>query len=197
MREVLPGIFHWKTREPGGDDATHSYYIGATSPALLIDPRPPQQEGLAWFSARQEPKDIFLTSRHHFHAAAAFAGAFGAQIWCHEKGLAGFTHGERIRPFKHGDRLPGGVIALQIGGVSEEETAFYLPLHGGVLAVGDALVCANRALRLNGAGPEAVDAQLKAAFRRELAAHPVKHLLLAHGAPVIGTGGKQLARIVA
>ncbi len=200
MREVLPGIYHWKTYHDGIGQSVHSYYIGATSPAVLIDPRQPRV-GMEWFSARQEPKDIFLTNRHHYRHSAAFAAAFGAQIWCHEKGLAEFTHGERIKPFKHGAKLPGGVIALQIGALCEEETAFYLPIHGGVLAVGDALIRARKSLafvpdELMGDDPEKVKAGLKAAFRKQLAEHPVKHLLLAHGAPVIGNAGEQLARIL-
>lgn len=200
MREVLPGVWHWTTANNDAESAVHSYYLGATSPALLIDPRLPKV-GMEWFSARQEPKDIFLTSRHHYRHAAAFAAAFGAQIWCHEKGLREFTHGERIKPFKHGEKLPGGVMAWQIGALCEDETAFYLPLHGGVLAVGDALIRVQRQLsfgpdELLGDNPEVVKMQLKEAFRRQLAAHPVKHLLLAHGAPLINNGGEQLERFL-
>ena len=156
MREVLPGVYHWQTFDGTLAKLVHSYYVGATSPALLIDPRRPP-EGLAWFSARQEPKDILLTSSVHHDAAVEFAATFGARIWCHD--------GERVKLFAYGDRLPGGVSALPLDAWGSGESAFYLPLHGGVVALGNALA---------GMVPDAAKAMIE-----RLAARPIKHWLLA------------------
>src|SRR5919109_1619763 len=48
MQEILPGIFHWITFHEGIEQDVHSYYIAATDPAVLIDPRIPA-EGIQWF----------------------------------------------------------------------------------------------------------------------------------------------------
>jgi hypothetical protein len=39
MKEILPGVFHWKTFHEGIQAYVHSYYTNATDPPVLIDPR--------------------------------------------------------------------------------------------------------------------------------------------------------------
>lgn len=133
MNEILTGIHHWKALDPELGRTVHSFYISATRPALLIDPRRPRH-GFEWFSARQEPKDILLTGAAHFGHAAEFAAVFGAEIWCHRAARAHVSHGGRVRFFEHGATLPGGVIALPAGPVG---TAFYIEAEGGVIIAGD------------------------------------------------------------
>ena len=201
MREILTGIWHWATFHEGIQSKVHSYYVDATHPAVLIDPRVPK-EGLAWWHGRPGPKDVYLTNRHHYRHSQDFAAAFGATVWCHEKGLHEFTHGEKVRAFQHGQTLPGGVLALRIGALCDEETAFYLPVGGGVVAFGDSLVNQHGHLgfvpdELMGDDPATVKRGLVEAFRGVLAGRRFSHLLMAHGAPVIGRGREALERVVA
>ncbi len=42
--------------------------------------------------------------------------------------------------FQHGDVLPGGVEALEVGVMCPEETAFLVPVGEDVLAIGDAMI---------------------------------------------------------
>lgn len=201
MRKLFPGIYHWTSFHEGIQARVHSYFIDAVEPACLIDPRLPK-EGLDWFDDHAVPENIYLTNRHHYRHSKAFVKAFGAEVWCQAKGLHEFTHGEKVRSFKHGQVLPGGVTALGIGSLCDEETAFYLPLHGGILAIGDALVRSSHGLQfvpddLMGDDPEGVKRGLVEAFRHQIERHPVTHLLLAHGSPVLYSGGKDLGRFLA
>jgi len=201
MEEILPGIFHWTSFHEGIHSRVHSYYVSALCPACLIDPRVPK-EGLAWFGGRPTPQNIYLTNRHHYRHSQAFAAIFGATVWCDEQGLHEFTHGEAVRPLKHGQTLPGGVVALPVGALCEEETAFYLPLDNGVVAFGDALVELDGGLgfvpdELMGDDPAAVKQGLLKSFRKILDQRPFKHLLMAHGSPVTDRGHEALAQFVA
>lgn len=63
MKEILPGVYHWKTFHEGIQAYVHSYYLEATTPAVLIDPRIPK-DGLSWFSEHKTPAHIYLTNRH-------------------------------------------------------------------------------------------------------------------------------------
>ena len=139
MKEILPGVFHWKTFHEGIQAYVHSYYTNATDPPVLIDPRVPAQ-GIDWFAAHGAPQHVYLTNRHHYRHSDRFEERYGAQVWCHKDGLHEFTHGEKVRGFSHGKTLPGGVLALKVAALCPEETALYLPLHGGILSVGDAIV---------------------------------------------------------
>jgi len=190
MQELLPGVFHWKTFHEGIQAYVHSYYINATDPPVLIDPRVPKQ-GLEWFAAHGAPKHIYLTNRHHYRHSGQFAERFGAQVWCHKDGLHEFTHGEKVKGFAHGRELPGGILALKVAALCPEETALYLPVNGGILSVGDAIVRYKGKLgfvpdEYMGDDPEGVKYGLQKAFLKHLREREFDHLLFAHGAPWIG-----------
>lgn len=190
MKEILPGMFHWKTFHKGIQAFVHSYYINATDPAVLIDPRIPAQ-GIEWFAAHGAPQHVYLTNRHHYRHSGRFVARYGVRVWCHKDGLHEFTQGEKVRGFSHGKELPGGILALKVGALCPEETALYLPLNGGLLSVGDAIVRNRGKLSFvpdeyMGNNPKSVKRGLRKAFLEHLREREFDHLLFAHGAPWIG-----------
>ncbi|MBU1223978.1 MAG: hypothetical protein KKA22_01760 [Gammaproteobacteria bacterium] len=190
MKEILPGVFHWKTFHKGIQAYVHSYYINATDPAVLIDPRIPAQ-GIEWFAAHGAPQHVYLTNRHHYRHSGRFVARYGVRVWCHKDGLHEFTQGEKVRGFSHGKELPGGILALKVGALCPEETALYLPLNGGLLSVGDAIVRDRGKLSFvpdeyMGNNPKSVKRGLRKAFFDHLREREFDHLLFAHGAPWIG-----------
>ena len=201
MKEILPGVYHWKTFHEGIQAYVHSYYVNAVDPPVLIDPRVPAQ-GIEWFAPRGAPRHAYLTNRHHYRHSGRFAERYGTQVWCHRAGLHEFTHGQKVRGFAHGRELPGGILALKVASLCPEETALYLPLHGGILAVGDAIVRWKGRLGFvpdayMGDDPEGVKRGLRDAFRRHLRERAFDHLLFAHGAPWIGGARAGLERFLA
>lgn len=200
MQEILPNVFHWTTFHEGIGEDVHSYYFAGTQPPVLIDPRVPD-EGLAWFKDRPRPAQIYLTNRLHYRHSDRFNREFEASVWCHSAGLHHFDATRPVRGFDHGDRLPGDIIALAIDALCPEETAFYSPQHGGVLAIGDALIRHGEALgfvpdELMGDDPGTVKEGLRNAFERHLA-RDFEHLLFAHGEPWIGHGKAALTGFLA
>jgi hypothetical protein len=190
MKEILPGVFHWKTFHEGIQAYVHSYYINATDPPVLIDPRVPAQ-GIGWFAAHGAPQHIYLTNRHHYRHSDRFAARYGAEVWCHKDGLYEFTAGGKVKGFSHGKELPGGILALKVGALCPEETALYLSLNGGLLSLGDAIVRSRGKLGFvpdayMGDDPKGVKRGLQKAFRQHLREREFDHLLFAHGAPLIG-----------
>lgn len=201
MKEILPGVYHWKTFHEGIQTYVHSYYVNAVDPPVLIDPRVPAQ-GIEWFAPRGAPRYAYLTNRHHYRHSGRFAERYGTRVWCHRAGLHEFTHGEKVRGFAHGRELPGGILALKVASLCPEETALYLPLHGGILAVGDAIVRWKGRLGFvpdayMGDDPAGVKRGLRDAFRRHLRERAFDHLLFAHGAPWIGGARAGLERFLA
>lgn len=200
MKEILPGVFHWKTFHPGIGAYVHSYYLSATDPPLLIDPRVPA-EGIEWFARHGSPRHVYLTNRHHYRHSDRFAARYGAQVWCHKDGLHEFTRGEKVRGFAHGRELPGGILALKVAALCPEETALYLAANGGVLSIGDAIVRAHGRLgfmpdEYMGDDPEAVKRGLRKAFLKHLREREFDHLLFAHGAPLVGGAREALGKFV-
>lgn len=200
MEQILPDVYHWTTFHEGIEQTVHSYLISALEPAVLIDPRLPS-EGLDWFRRHLTPRYSFLTNRHHYRHSRLFAATFGTEVWCNEKGLHEFKHHEKVYPFRHGEELPGHVLALPVGSLCEEETAFYIPVHGGILAIGDAVVDTNHGLgfvpdELMGSHPEKVKEGLRVALGHILQ-RSFAHLLLAHGEPIVDKGHEELEQAIA
>lgn len=196
MREILPGLFHWTKIHERIRIRVHSYYL--REPGVLIDPTLPRG-ALAWFEEHGPPREILLTNRHHYRHSGRFADAYGCVVRCHRAGLHEFTRGERVEPFDHGDELPGGIRALDVGALCPEETA--LLLQGGALAMGDAVI---RGLggklefvpdAYMGEAPAGVKRGLRQALRR-LLEEDWDALLLAHGAPLVKGGKRALERFV-
>ena len=195
MREVLPGVWHWTAHHPKLGIVVSSYWLEGGG--VLIDPLVPEQEGLEWFALRsREPAAVLLTNRHHLREAPRFAERFGCPILCNGAGLHEFAGGPEVAGFAPGDRLPGGVIACEVGAICPDETALYLP-EQRALALADGIVRGGAA----GAGgplgfvpdslmddPPTTKRGLLAACERLLAELDFDHLLLAHGGPVIGEG---------
>ena len=102
--------------------------------------------------------------------------------------------------FDHGDDLPGGVRALEVGVLCPEETALYIPLAGDILAIADAIVRDGDDLGfvpdyLLGDDPEDVKRGLREVFTRHLDID-FDHLLFAHGSPWIGGAKEGLRRFL-
>ena len=199
MQEILPGIFHWTTFHEGIGQDVHSYYVSAAEPAYLIDPRVPDEK-IGFFTKLNPPANIYLTNRLHYRHSGRFAKRYGARVWCHRAGLHAFGGGKKVRGFSHGDTLPGGVIALEVGVLCPEETAFLIPHGKGALSIGDAIIREDGELGfvpdyLMGDDPEGVKRGLKKAFTSHLG-RDFDALLFAHGEPVVRGGKTALRRFL-
>lgn len=203
IRQILPGVFHWRTVHPAIRIAVSCYYLEAAR--TLLDPLLPG-EGLAWFTGRGPPRHILLTNRLHSRQSGRFVEAFGCDVWCNEAGLAHFgeqgeIQGLRVRGFRPGELLPGGIESHEVGVLCPDETAFRIPGVEPALAVADGVVRDGEGPLafvpdpLLGDDPEAVKRGLRTAYRRLLALD-FEHLLLAHGHPWIGGARQALAEFV-
>jgi hypothetical protein len=159
--------------------------------AALIDPMLPE-EGVEAFRGRA-PEVILLTNRHHYRHSDRFVEAFGCRVLCHRAGLHEFAGGPEVQGFSFGDDVANGVLALEVGVLTPEETAFHIDSAPGALSFADAFLNRDSGLgfmpdNLIGDDPETVKEGLRDSFRR-LLAHDFDALLVAHGDP-IPRGGK-------
>jgi len=205
MQEVLPGVHHWTTVHPRIGIPVSSYWLDEAG--VAIDPLVPDEGGgLEWFAARPtRPQAVLLSNRHHYRHSAELAEAFGCSVHCNRVGLHEFTHGEVVAGFEPGDVLPGGVVAHAVGGICPDDTALYLPEQRAVV-LADAVVRGAPHGQDGPPGfvpdmlmddPPATKRALLAALERLLDELAFEHVLLAHGAPLIGDGREQLRELVA
>jgi hypothetical protein len=203
MQEVLPGVFHWTVVHPRIQIPVSSYWLEETG--ALIDPLVPEPEGIEWFADRTlAPVAVLLSNRHHYREADRFAERFGCAVSCNRLGLHEFSQGEAVQGFDVGALLPGGAVARELGGICPDDTALHLSdmralvLADGVIRggpygeqgplgfVGDPLMD----------DPPATKRALIAACACLLEELDFRHLLLAHGGPVIGNGRELMQELV-
>jgi hypothetical protein len=203
VREVLPGVFHWTAIHPRILIEVSSYWL--EDGGVLIDPLVPPDVGLEWFADRPTPPAaIVLSNRHHYRDSARFVEQFASPVYCCRSGLHEFTHDEPVTGFDPGDRLPGGLVAYEVGGLCPDETALYLPARRAV-AFADGVVRGGPRGHAGALGfvpdalmddPPATKRNLLAAFARMLRDLDFEHVLLAHGGPLVGDGRAQLEELV-
>jgi hypothetical protein len=200
MDEIAPGILHWTAIHPSHGMRVSCYLHRPTRTA--IDPLLPAEGIAALDTEDRRPRAIVLTNRHHRRSAPELAEAFGAPIHVSRAGLHEYADRTDVGPFDPGDVLEGGLEVCEVGAICPDEVALYLPDV-------EALACADGVVRwepddplgfvpdsLLGDAPDEVRAGLRAAYGR-LAELPFRHLLLAHGNPVVGDGRAALAAFAA
>lgn len=198
MNEIIPGVWHWTAFHEGIGSDVSSYMVERAS--ALIDPMLPE-DGVEAFRGR-EPEVILLTNRHHYRHSDRIVEEFGCPVLCHEAGLHEFEGGPPVQGFAFGDDVADGVLALEVGALTPEETAFHIDAGPRALSFGDALVnVPDSGLtfvpdKYIGDDPEAVKEGLREAFRR-LLAHDFDALLVAHGAPMPSRGKSALLEFAA
>jgi len=206
-REILPGLFHWTAAHPKIKIEVSSYWL--SDARALLDPLLPPG-GVAWLREAGPPEHVILTNRHHWRHCSEIVSEFGCTVWCNELGLHeldGEPGRERVRGFRAGDALPGGIESHAVGELCPDETALRFDLAGGgaCLAVADGVVRMGEQARGDGpltyvpdvliaeepAQVEAVKRGLRQAYLR-LCDLKWDTLLLAHGLPRVGDGKEAL-----
>lgn len=206
-RAILPGVVHWTVRHPKIGIEVSSYWI--EGPRVLLDPLLPSG-GVDWLAEVGPPEHVILTNRHHWRDSSEIVRAFGCPVWVSELGLhevEGEPGAERVRPFRAGEALPGGIESHEVGALCPDETALRigLPEGGACLAVADGVARFGEGGR--GDGPltfvpdwliadeaeevERVKRGLREAYR-QLCGLEWETLLLAHGLPLVGEGRERL-----
>jgi hypothetical protein len=195
VREILPGLFHWTAVHPKIRIEVSSYWWRERR--VLLDPLLPT-EGVGAFHG-MDPEHVILTNRHHWRHSSELVAALGCTVWCNEEGLHEFTHGEPVRGFRAGEKLPGGIESHAVGVLCPDETALLLPVRGGALAVADGVVrdhggpLAFVPDALIGDDPATVKKGLRAAYAGLCTKLEFDTLLLAHGLPIVG-GAREALR---
>jgi hypothetical protein len=193
MREILPGILHWKAVHPNLRIKVSSYY--AEPARALIDPMAPP-EALEMLDERDPPERILLTNRHHLRDSGLLRERFGCPILCNENGLHEFEGGPDVEGFAFGEEVAPGIEALEVDVLCPEETALLIRHGEGALAVADGLINYGGIGfvpdELMGSHPSEVRRGLLAAYAG-LLDQPFGAILFAHGEP-LPSGGKEALR---
>ena len=201
MEELVPGIFRWELPHPawspedaeggqGWDEVVASYLVETAAGPVLLDPLVADDGWEALDGALDgRAPDVLLTLFWHTRSTPAVLERYaGATAWIHEPAAELVRErGAEGRTFVPGDALPGRIQAIDVR--RAYEVAFLLPEQREI-GVGDVLLVdrPGGARLLPPSWYRGDYEALVAALGEELLPLEFDHLLLAHGAPVLGTG---------
>ena len=190
MQEIAPGLRRWTSWHDHWEEDVGSVAVDTSDGLVLIDPlEPPADLG--------QPAHVLVTVYWHARATADM----GARTWAPSRSLRPLAN-RGVEAVDAAADLPGGILSFPTARAAE--AVYWLPDQRAVV-VGDVLLGA-------GAKPRATDDPLRLCPERWLgkATHedlrtslrplldlPVEHVVVSHGAPVIGAGARELERVLA
>lgn len=191
LAEVAPGLRRWTAWHDEWQEDVGSVAVDTDDGLVLIDPLDPPR-GL------RRPKHVLLTLFFHARSTKAL------HVWAHESaGRSLANRGiELTDPIGSAPRLPGGIRAFETA--RRGEVVYWLPRQRA-LVVGDVLLGAGAKPRATGDPlrlcPErwlgkATQDDLRASLA-PLLELPVSRVLVSHGTPVLRSGRRALAAVLA
>jgi glyoxylase-like metal-dependent hydrolase (beta-lactamase superfamily II) len=193
-QEIAPGLHRWTARHDEWNEQVGSLALETEDGLVLIDPIDPPR-------SFRRPEHVLLTVFWHGRSAGELETK---HVWAWSRSTRRLRNrGVAVTDeFAGGDELPGGVRPLETA--RDGEVVFWLASTRAV-AVGDVLLGA-------GAKPRATGDPLRLCPERWLgnASHddlreslrpllefPVQRVLVSHGEPVLRTGKRALAKVLA
>lgn len=204
-QQILPGIWYWTAPHPRIGFEVASYWID--DGGVLVDPVLPPGTGIDWFRTRPAPPSaIVLSNRHHARESELFVERFACPVLVPRTGLHEFEGGTlAVTPYDPGDRLPGGLVVHEIGSLCPDDMALQLVPAGAVLFA-DGVVLGGPGGQENLLGfvpdslmddPPGTKRGLLAAVTRLLDETEFRHVLCAHGGPLLDVGRQGLEDLIA
>ena len=132
-REILPGVYQWTV-------AWHrytleSYLVDTDDGVVAIDPQDLSPLG----GVLSRVRHVILTNHYHERAAAIWRHRFDAPVWAPAGDVGDLETLTPNHVYSAESELPGGLLAVGLGGISAGEHALFSSENRGVLFVGDAL----------------------------------------------------------
>ncbi|MBI4020297.1 MAG: hypothetical protein HY367_03110 [Candidatus Aenigmarchaeota archaeon] len=187
LKEILPGIFTWEHYVVSKGILINGFYLKKEQ--VFLDPPKMDPYELLEIGRLGAPKDIIITNRDHARDAEHYRSYFKTRprIWINEaeKEAAAI---QIDKTFRHKEKLPGNIFAMQVeNNKATGETALWLEKHKA-LVFGDALIGAPPG-ELN-LLPRLQPSKEAREGVRPLLGLDFSHVLVAHGAHIIGDGRK-------
>lgn len=194
MTSLPAGLRHWRAIHPDLHADVSSYAL--VEEGVLLNPLLP--DGDASVLEGVTVRAVVLNNRLHVRDVERLGAPDGVSVHAPTPGIEDLAElAVDVEGYADGDELPGGLRAIEVGGLSPDEFALHLPQYRA-LAVADGVMRKGEGEleampdSLLGDDPDAVRAALAQAFGRLAEELDFDHLLLAHGDPVIGDGREQL-----
>jgi glyoxylase-like metal-dependent hydrolase (beta-lactamase superfamily II) len=205
VERIADGLWQWTGYHEEWKQEVGCVYVETPDGVCLVDPLVPPEDRAKFLEALDRdvariglPVHVLVTVFWHTRNAAELAERYGAEIWAPSRARAAVERraGRKVRTFRPGDQLPGGIDAHATA--RSNEVVLFLPAHRALVAGDVMLGTDDGSLRLcpDSWLPDGVDREALRISLLPLLELPVAHVLVSHGRSVLGTGGEALRRML-
>jgi glyoxylase-like metal-dependent hydrolase (beta-lactamase superfamily II) len=205
VARIADGLWRWTAFHEEWKHDVGCVYVESEDAVCLVDPLVPPEARDRFLAALDRdvarvgaPVHILVTVHWHTRSARELVERYDAAVWAPSRARAAVERrAGPVRVFRPGDELPGGIEAIPPA--RRSEALFFVRKHGTLVA-GDVLLgTEDGGLRLCPESwlPEGVGHGELRASLQPLLELPVEHVLVSHGAPVLGTGAQALRTLLA
>lgn len=141
LTEHLPGIYRAVGQIPlGGPLCMYAamHMVRAEGAVVMVDPCRLSDSDVKLLEDFGGPTHIILTCANHVRHAEFYRERYQIPIWANRALLSKIQTGVDSF-FKDGDELPGGLVGIEMYGMSTGETILVHPAGEGSIIVGDAI----------------------------------------------------------
>lgn len=136
MREILPGLWHWRVVWPE-IWSLESYFLQTDGGSVIIDPI--ESVFLDAIDQATDVKAVVVTSGWHEHSSRLFGIRTRAPVYVPERDICMFEDlGDHVT-YDDGDVLPDGIRAIGCPGLTRGEQALFSDANGGTMFTADSL----------------------------------------------------------
>jgi len=205
VTRIADGLWRWTGWHEEWKQEVGCVYLATGDGVCLFDPLvPPEDAERFWAALDRDVEraggrvDVLITVFWHTRHAREVLDRYGGRLWAPSRARAPVARraGAVTNPFRPGDELPGGVVAVSTG--RGTEAGYVLPSHRA-LVVGDVILgAADGGLRLcpeswlpAGVGHDRLREALSPVLDLD-----IERVLVSHGEPVLEDGGAALRRLL-
>lgn len=139
MKEIVSGIFAWSWLSPNHGYNFNGYALSSADGLIVVDPAIIDDSNLSELREIGNPVAILLTNKDHERISYKLRDLFGSKIFIHELDVS-FLKYPPDHVFKDGERLPGGIKAINVSNNKSSGESALLIEERGILFIGDAII---------------------------------------------------------
>lgn len=139
MKEIVSGIYTWSWLSPNHGYNFNGYALRSEDGLIVIDPAIIDEYEQNELRVIGNPVAIILTNKDHERISHDLRDQFGSRIFINERDVS-FLKSSPDHVFKDGERLPGGIRAINVSDNKSPGESALLHEERGILFVGDAII---------------------------------------------------------
>jgi Metallo-beta-lactamase superfamily len=192
--ELAPDLWIWHGYDPSVKAELFATAFAASGGVYLVDPIPLPEPEFRKVEEAGRVHGIIVTNANHERAAHDYSNRLSAPVYAHRNAFDEIDTSNKFDALTLHSR--GNLEIIEIEGAVAGEIAIHLPVDGGTLIIGDALINFEPYHFTFLPRKYCLDQKQMRRSLRKLASLSFKRMLFAHGTPIVSGASGRLRQLL-